>query len=498
MAGSSWATPSSNGRIANASGSWQDSCDNDITGWALSDEFIVALWAQCGDHSGCASSFTIQWRNLTDGGSWTDLASGSGELRQGTGTSLVNGNTVASSSGCNTSTDSEEVEGDNTTDTLTVTAKDQFIEVQVAVDPSNALNSKEYEFRLYDNAASAALTEISSSLTTEAAAIEVPVNLQSIVITQLAQTEKITVPVSLQSIQIALLTPTLKLKQSVSLQSIQVELLTPGIEEEVSVGLQDINIDPLAVTTKQFLGVDVPLQSIQISLLTPTFKMVQSVGLQNIQIDPLQVKAGTSVTVGLQQINISLLTPTLKEKISLSLESINITLLDPTPKITVPVSLQGINIQQLIPSIEHGLNAGLQQIQIQLQSITVKESLSLSLQSIEIGLLTPSFKIGVNASQQSVVINQYAVTPIIGGGLVVEMLSIKVQQLNPKIIQSLSVPLLGIEINPLDITTFIPTLIEVITRKSIITRSITGKSRIIRELTKGSKITKSITGKSKI
>jgi len=170
MAGSSWATPTSNSRIANSSISWQAACNTDVTGWSKSSEFVVALWAQCGDHGGCTSVFIVQWRNLTDGGSWTTLASGTGELRQGTGTSLVNGNTVATSSGCNSSTDSEEVEGDNTTSSLTVTAKDQYVEVQCAFDPANALDSKEYEFRLYDNTAGAGLTEGTASLTTEAGA----------------------------------------------------------------------------------------------------------------------------------------------------------------------------------------------------------------------------------------------------------------------------------------------------------------------------------------
>lgn len=181
MAGSDWSTPvANNSRIADDALNWQGACDADIGGWTKANEIIVALFAYCDVHAGCSDSFTIQWQNVTDAGAWTTLAAGAGELRQGNSVAITNGDPVGTSSGCQATEDSEEVVGDNTTDALVTTGKDE-VEVQVSIDMSNAIDGKQYQFRLYDNGANVGLGAVSAAITIESLAKAIaPDNLESV------------------------------------------------------------------------------------------------------------------------------------------------------------------------------------------------------------------------------------------------------------------------------------------------------------------------------
>ena len=169
MAGSSFSTPATNNsRIADASRTWQAACDGAVTGWNKADEFIAALIAECGAHSGATETFKVQWSK--DEESWNDLGT-TGELVQGDATVLVNCTSpVGASSGCQTLEDSHEVEAADSA-SVTTTGK-TFIEIQVAIDSAGALDGQIYYFRLYSVTAGAAMGRVTATLTTAAGALE--------------------------------------------------------------------------------------------------------------------------------------------------------------------------------------------------------------------------------------------------------------------------------------------------------------------------------------
>lgn len=161
MAGSDYSHDSS--RIADPNGNWQVACETPVLGWTKTNELIVALVAVCDAHAGATEAFKMQWsKNNVD---WNDLGV-AGELVQGTATVLVDGNPVASPSGCASQTveDSEEVEGDNQTGNLATTGQN-CVEVQVAVDSSGGIDGQKYYFRLYSTTESAALGTAGATLT---------------------------------------------------------------------------------------------------------------------------------------------------------------------------------------------------------------------------------------------------------------------------------------------------------------------------------------------
>lgn len=171
MGGSDYTTPgTSNSRIADSNRSWQAACDVDVINWTKTNEFIVSLIAVATGHNGGGQiTVKVQWMKDSEA-VWYDLAAASGELRQGTGTALTNSTTPieeANRSGCNgglSHGDSHEIEGANSC-IIGAIAQNTFIEIQVAVDPANAIDSEKYSFRLYDVTENAALDEVLAEIT---------------------------------------------------------------------------------------------------------------------------------------------------------------------------------------------------------------------------------------------------------------------------------------------------------------------------------------------
>jgi len=135
--------PQTNSRIADSSASWQDACDVDIINWVKTNEFILSSYSNGG--GGGNYNFKLQWKEA--GGSFADVAVDT-EICWGTGTVLVDGNTVASAAGCLTSTESEENEGNNAAILDTMGASD-IGEIQWALGfGSGAQDDTIYEFQL--------------------------------------------------------------------------------------------------------------------------------------------------------------------------------------------------------------------------------------------------------------------------------------------------------------------------------------------------------------
>ena len=134
-------------RIANASRTWQEECNIDVTDWGKANEFILSTWALA-DSVNPDSNCKLQWRRV--GGTFADVAADT-EICWGVDTVLVdaqlllNGNTA----GCSVDWDngSVENEGDNTAYLSNIKSGDHG-EVQWALGfGSGALDNQEYEFQ---------------------------------------------------------------------------------------------------------------------------------------------------------------------------------------------------------------------------------------------------------------------------------------------------------------------------------------------------------------
>ncbi len=154
---------------------WSAACNTSVTGWDAATQLIVAAWFSSSDHSPGSKYVQLRWRNKTDNptGSFANLVTGSGELRAGTSAGCItNADPVGSSSACQTSTYSEEIENESPLESQSFSpAKSEYIETQWCVDMSNAHVGDEYEFEIYDVGGAASLGIFANTVTTAASEI---------------------------------------------------------------------------------------------------------------------------------------------------------------------------------------------------------------------------------------------------------------------------------------------------------------------------------------
>jgi len=142
----------SGSRIANATRVWQATEDVGKTDWDKALDFILATAIET-SKGPLAYAYKLQWRNKTDGGSFADVGS-TGDITYSATTDLVDGDDLltgeAGCTGDGTWQDGLESEGDNLLpDSGTYSLADEYwSELHWALDCSNALDSKEYEFQL--------------------------------------------------------------------------------------------------------------------------------------------------------------------------------------------------------------------------------------------------------------------------------------------------------------------------------------------------------------
>ena len=157
---------------------WQAACEVAVIDWDKTDQVIFSAHANSTSHAPASESFRLQWRNVSDSGTFADLVTGSGELRAGISAgAIINTDPVGSSDGCGTGTPSqtEEVENESPLQTASLTAtKNNSLEMQWCIDFSNALDSKEYAFQLYSVTGGEALGQCTPTITTDAGAAPIP------------------------------------------------------------------------------------------------------------------------------------------------------------------------------------------------------------------------------------------------------------------------------------------------------------------------------------
>jgi len=161
-------------RIANASRTWQQDCNVDVTSWDKANEFIISTWA-LSDSVNPDSACKLQWRQA--GGTFADVAADT-EICWGTGTVLVDDQllVIGNSAGCSVDWDNGSVENEgNNLVTLTNIKSGDHGEVQWALGfGSGALDEQEYElqFVVIDWGPSTAVCQ--TSITTAAGVLYVP------------------------------------------------------------------------------------------------------------------------------------------------------------------------------------------------------------------------------------------------------------------------------------------------------------------------------------
>jgi len=140
---------------------WLESADVDLVDWPVTDALILSTSWDGDDMNAITADFQLQWMDVTDAGSWTVL-SGSGEIVEGSGTDLVNGNAVVDAErlgqdNCSgmgvTHIDGVEREGDNAITMTSVGSKLSF-DLQWAIDLSGADADHEYAFRVVEEGTS--------------------------------------------------------------------------------------------------------------------------------------------------------------------------------------------------------------------------------------------------------------------------------------------------------------------------------------------------------
>jgi hypothetical protein len=154
--------------------------DVDVTGHTPADDFCLAchFYNEISGKNPASTTLTLQWRNVTDTGSWTDLGS-TGELNYSADTVLVNNDPFLSAFWlCSVlgagygDVNGIEIEGANA-NTMDL-GPDEETEWIWAIDASGAGAGDEYEFRIYDSTRATYMTVVPTITMSSASASESP------------------------------------------------------------------------------------------------------------------------------------------------------------------------------------------------------------------------------------------------------------------------------------------------------------------------------------
>ena len=156
-------------RILNSLRVDQSGSDNaDVTNWGMGNDFILAVNINSNGKETEAAQYKLRWRNVTDVGSFVDVAS-TGEIKFGA-TSLTNAATIAvggrkcDSYGSDTWQNGREVEG--TALSVSIDLADEYeTEIHFSLSSADAIEYHQYEFELYDGTASASRGTCGAAIT---------------------------------------------------------------------------------------------------------------------------------------------------------------------------------------------------------------------------------------------------------------------------------------------------------------------------------------------
>lgn len=162
-------------RIFDSNRTAQAAEDTLVTNWTKTNVLVVSIGIQTAANDRCNSgdTYTVQWRNKTDAGAWTNLG-GTGDLRTETTSVLVDANALTSAehgitgTGTYIQNNTEEETGAGSFSARFENG--DWAAVQFSVNPANAQDGKEYEFRLNVSCNSGSATPTGLATVTMAAA----------------------------------------------------------------------------------------------------------------------------------------------------------------------------------------------------------------------------------------------------------------------------------------------------------------------------------------
>ncbi len=139
--------------------------DADVTAWVKANKIIVACQIGYNGKDTTASAYKLQWRNVTDSGSFADVSSTGEVIYSASSSTLVDGTAVTSTTRrCSANADQTWQDGlENVADNLAPNSgtidlgSDYYTELQWSLDLSNSHSGDQYEFQLYNNTAGAAV-----------------------------------------------------------------------------------------------------------------------------------------------------------------------------------------------------------------------------------------------------------------------------------------------------------------------------------------------------
>jgi hypothetical protein len=144
-------------RICTIAGVDQSGGDGvDVTGWTKTDEFIVAININSGGKETEAAAYKLKWRDVTDEGTFADIAA-TGEIKYDVadtswndGDAVATGDQVCDSIGMDTRQAGERNKDDNLTDSIDLPDEYQS-ELWFGLNCDDAEDNHVYEFELWDD-----------------------------------------------------------------------------------------------------------------------------------------------------------------------------------------------------------------------------------------------------------------------------------------------------------------------------------------------------------
>jgi len=260
-------------RIQNATRVNQALEDADVTDWDANDDFILCAMFETVEAGGASSIIQVQWRNVTDAGSFANLGN-TGELTYNGVTDLVTsdpvtvGESVCTPISGTTYQNGIEIEGFGTA--FKALTQNDYTEHQWAIGASNALANKQYEFRFFDNdnnvaigtaladitmasgvnvlANTAALT-ITTYTVTVNAKTQVDANTQALTITPYSATVTANIDVQANSVALTITPYSPTVNAETSLQATSVALTIATYQATISAAAAgDISANTAALT----------------------------------------------------------------------------------------------------------------------------------------------------------------------------------------------------------------------------------------------------------
>jgi hypothetical protein len=225
--------------------------DADVTAWIKTNKFILATQIGYDGKDTAASAYKLQWRNVTDAGSFADVgvtgeckySSSSGVLADGTAVTSTTRKCTAAS-GQTWQNGLENLADNLLPDSSTLDlASDCYTEFQWGLDLSGAHDGDQYEFRLWNNTSGATVGTCLAQITTQ--------SVTNLTVADCAQAQTCEAPVLVQKYTVAVQDAS----QGQAADNVVVVPVTPPTNLTVADAAQGQSVEAGVLTQKHLLTV---------------------------------------------------------------------------------------------------------------------------------------------------------------------------------------------------------------------------------------------------